>query len=82
MADGRPVIFTGQLRKVPSPRESGLPEQQGESIGKGTETTQPRDQVMITSGMKSLEDLVKRRHPTGASPNGRIDFSSSAGRMQ
>ena len=30
--------------------------------------------------MRSSEDLMKRRLPTGASSNGRIDFSSSAGR--
>ena len=35
---------------------------------------------MIPLGMRSLEDLMKRRLPTGASSNGRIDFSSSAGR--
>ena len=80
MADGRPAFYAGQLRKVPSPREGGLQKQQGESPGKGTETAQPRDNAMIPMGMRSSEDLVKRRLPTGASSNGRIDFSSSAGR--
>jgi len=73
MADGRLVLRTSRLRKVPSPREGGLPEQQGESPGKGTETAQPRDNVMIPLRMKSPEDLLKRRHPTGASSNGRND---------
>lgn len=73
MADGRLVLRTGRLRKVPSPREGGLPEQQGESPGKGTETAQPQDNVMIPLRMKSPEDLLKRRHPTGASSNGRND---------
>ena len=80
MADGRPAFYAGQLRKVPSPREGGLQKQQGESPGKGAETTQSRDNVMIPLWMKSPGDLVKRRLPTGASSNGRIDFSSSAGR--
>lgn len=82
MADGRPVLRTGRLRKVPSPREGGPPERQGESPGKGTETAQPRDNVMIPLGMKSPEDMVKRRPPTGASSNGRNDLSSTAGRVQ
>jgi len=66
-ADGVPE---GMLRKVPAPyttrpRISGGPER----AGKGAETTQPAPR-MIRSAMTLARDLVRRRLPAGASPNG------------
>src|SRR6267143_2615502 len=67
-ADGGP---SGLLRNVPPPSErwpraSGGPER----TGKGAETTQlaPR---MIRPAVTLTRDLVRRRHPTGASPSRR-----------
>src|SRR5256885_2929456 len=67
-ADGGP---SGPLRNVPPPSErwpraSGGPER----TGKGAETTQlaPR---MIRPAVTLTRDLVRRRHPTGASPSRR-----------
>src|SRR6267378_6350933 len=69
-ADGRRWPF-GLLRNVPPPSErwpraSGGPER----TGKGAETTQlaPR---MNRPARTLARDLVRRRHPTGASPSRR-----------
>jgi len=75
-ADGR---AKAQLRKVPPPREGGPREWAGESQGKGAETTQPGPR-MIRPSMTLVRDLVKRRLPTGASPNSRGDRSGPTGR--
>jgi len=76
-ADGR---AKAQLRKVPPPREGGPREWAGESQGKGAETTQPGPR-MIRPSMTLVRDLVKRRLPTGASPNSRGDRSGPTGRV-
>src|SRR5436305_12869611 len=67
-ADGGP---SGTLRNVPPPpdrwpRASGGPER----TGKGAETTQPASR-MIRPAVTLTRDLVRRRHPTGASPSRR-----------
>src|SRR5437667_9020230 len=67
-ADGGP---SGPLRNVPPPSErwpraSGGPER----TGKGAETTQPASR-MIRPAVTLTRDLVRRRHPTGASPSRR-----------
>src|SRR5207249_6162987 len=67
-ADGGP---SGPLRNVPPPSErwpraSGGPER----TGKGAETTQPASR-MIRPAVTLARDLVRRRHPTGASPSRR-----------
>src|SRR5207247_198689 len=63
--------LSGSLRYVPPPSEwwpraSGGPER----AGKGAETTQPASR-MIRPAVTLTRDLVRRRHPTGASPNRR-----------
>src|SRR5467141_3445449 len=68
-ADGGP---SGLLRNVPPPSErwpraSGGPER----TGKGAETTQPASR-MIRPAVTLTRDLVRRRHPTGASPSRRF----------
>src|SRR5207302_3505552 len=68
-ADGGP---SGPLRNVPPPSErwpraSGGPER----TGKGAETTQLALR-MIRQAVTLARDLVRRRHPTGASPSRRI----------
>src|SRR5256886_11796379 len=67
-ADGGP---SGPLRNVPPPSErwpraSGGPER----TGKGAETTQLASR-MIRPAVTLARDLVRRRHPTGASPSRR-----------
>src|SRR3989475_9801722 len=67
-ADGGP---SGSLRNVPPPSErwpraSGGPER----TGKGAETTQLASR-MIRQAVTLARDLVRRRHPTGASPSRR-----------
>src|SRR6266487_810541 len=63
--------LSGSLRNVPPPSErwpraSGGPER----AGKGAETTQPASR-MIRPAVTLTRDLVRRRHPTGASPSRR-----------
>src|SRR5438445_1488755 len=67
-ADGDP---SGLLRNVPPPQER-WPRASGgsERAGKGAETTQPASR-MIRSAVTLARDLVRRRHPIGASPSRR-----------
>src|SRR5207245_5069540 len=67
--DGDP---SGLLRNVPPPQER-WPRASGgsERAGKGAETTQPASR-MIRSAVTLARDLVRRRHPIGASPSRRI----------
>ena len=67
-ADGDP---SGLLRNVPPPQER-WPRASGgsERAGKGAETTQPASR-MIRSAVTLTRDLVRRRHPIGASPSRR-----------
>src|SRR3972149_3500123 len=55
------------------PRASGGPER----AGKGAETTQPASR-MIRPAVTLTRDLVRRRHPTGASPSRRNRARSDA----
>src|SRR3972149_6737094 len=63
-ADGGP---SGLLRNVPPPKPRWPRASEGpERTGKGAETTQPASR-MIRPAMTLARDLVRRRHPTGAS---------------
>src|SRR5438876_8524514 len=67
-ADGGP---SGSLRNVPPPRYGGPAQAEGpERAGKGAETTQPASR-MNRPARTLTWDLVRRRHPTGASPSRR-----------
>src|SRR6058998_938385 len=67
-ADGGP---SGSLRNVPLPRYGGPAQAEGsERAGKGAETTQPASR-MNRPARTLTRDLVRRRHPTGASPSRR-----------
>src|SRR5213594_2453812 len=67
-ADGGP---SGSLRNVPPPQVGGPAQAEGpERAGKGAETTQPASR-MNRPARTLTRDLVRRRHPTGASPSRR-----------
>src|SRR5206468_5870699 len=67
-ADGGP---SGSLRNVPPPQVGGPAKAEGpERAGKGAETTQPASR-MNRPARTLTRDLVRRRHPTGASPSRR-----------
>src|SRR5207249_11783348 len=67
-ADGGPA---GSLRNVPPPQVGGPAQAEGpERAGKGAETTQPASR-MNRPARTLTRDLVRRRHPTGASPSRR-----------
>src|SRR5438094_3460401 len=67
-ADGGP---SGSLRNVPPPQVGGPAQGEGpERAGKGAETTQPASR-MNRPARTLTWDLVRRRHPTGASPSRR-----------
>src|SRR5438128_10605929 len=67
-ADGDP---SGLLRNVPPPQVGGPAQAEGpERAGKGAETTQPASR-MNRPARTLTWDLVRRRHPTGASPSRR-----------
>src|SRR6059036_1814411 len=66
--DGGP---SGSLRNVPPPQVGGPAQAEGpERAGKGAETTQPASR-MNRPARTLTRDLVRRRHPTGASPSRR-----------
>src|SRR2546422_1089997 len=63
--------LSGLLRNVPLPRYGGPAQAEGpERAGKGAETTQPASR-MNRPARTLTWDLVRRRHPTGASPSRR-----------
>src|SRR5437667_9684755 len=67
-ADGR---ASGWLRNVRPPQVGGPAQAAGpERAGKGAETTQPASR-MNRPARTLTRDLVRRRHPTGASPSRR-----------
>lgn len=66
---GRLTVPSGAEESPPSNKRWTGSSQLSERAGKGAETTQPLDNAMIRQAMRSLADLVRRRLPTGASPN-------------
>src|SRR5881398_1285079 len=69
-ADGRRWPFGAAEERPPSLGTVAPCKRGAQRTGKGAETTQPASR-MIRPAVTLTRDLVRRRHPTGASPSRR-----------